>query len=80
MDVSDRAVPRPNLRFGRRQFPILSGTWNPFGIPTFLQSQLTQKAKMSTVFFITVGIFAFAGFVSGLTREGRSPLARSPVF
>ena len=42
VDVSDRAVPRPNLRFGRRQFPMKSGTWNPKGIPTFLQPQLTQ--------------------------------------
>ena len=40
-----------------------------------LQPLLTQQAKMPTDFFISVGIFAFAGFVNGL----KNPISRSAV-
>ena len=36
-----------------------------------LQPQLTQQAKMPTNLIISAGIFAFAGFVSGLGRLER---------
>ena len=38
-----------------------------------LQPQLTQQAKMPTDFFISAGIFAFVGFVSGLDGFTSSP-------
>ena len=41
-----------------------------------LQPMLTKQAKMPTAFLLSVGIFAFAGIVSGLNQR-RKPLAQS---